>query len=1175
MIGWMIFVLVVLCVLLFYNLWRQGKIQQLRRAFSRMVIKRRPTPPPNAIAPHIRGRNLRSPRRPLPVRIYREVRSRGPRGGIAFFLIVVVALGLFTQLRGLSPSAPARTNLVVAIAPFTAPDGSPAPEGASVMQGLIAEWSEGDRDRLTRPLGLLPLTQSIPDAQAAFEIAQKQGADVVIWGSVEPGQTANSESLRPRLLWWPRRALPTDRSLSVRERLAMPVVYDLARSPLNGQVVLGPILETLDMFQLGEYDATLLMANTLLDKYTVNGPLRPDLLLSLRGAIASMQEQWSAAEQDYRQAIEVTSPGRAEYWNNLGVALAAQGRQDDALQAFNTAEAQIDQGGGDVAAIHLNRGLQGLRGPDPAAAVASLSRAQELQPKGVVTLVSLAEAQRRANQFDQAVTAINQALNVSANDPLVQIEASRIELSQLVGTGDQPLWELEIAPELPQAALTTLRARLDSAVATLENTIINERQQSASDDAAGRPESGRVHEGTARQLSTLLNEARYWRSVALTEEGVAAARNQPGGLRGLWNSLFGDDTPLVQAQNTLTALANSEANNYDIQLQSGRVYRLLGSAKVAADYYTRASEINPDRPEAWYGLAVTRWEREAESPERNDAIRELLSKSIAADGRFTPAYLLMARLELRQKQWSAALPYLQWLKLNRPDQIPAQVALGQVQRELGQLAEAELTLLPLANANNGAALVELARVYIQANQLEAAEAVLRRALELDSSNATAAYELGRLLQDQGNYAGAEQAYSMAIAANESYMEAHLALGQLYGRYLNDPQRAVTAYRRAIDAGGTDARNFEDLGREFLEIGQYAEAADALEQSVALNPNVPESRHALAQAYLELGRYDASREQERAAIARKADGLYIEAQIGIGETFRRQGQADAAIEAYNVALDNDPESEAAYVGLGRTAADKQDWQAAIGYYNQALARAPDDANAHFWLGQTLVEQGSYERALDEFQLVLANPATSNADAYYGAGRAYMRMAEGLYESDPATAAQYDADARTMLDTALSLRPTFPEALLERGILNERQGQIPAALADYGQAAQLNQQDATALFLQGKLYLSQNNVTAASEALENSVRRDPNNATSLYWLGRAYRAQNRPGDAIKSFSRAVSINGGYTEARYFQGLTEEEANQVEAARISYEAIVAQSTPDDRWRQQAEERLRELGQ
>ncbi len=229
---WWISAVVVFCILLGLNLWLTGQFQrralQLRSLYNRGRRRRRPTPPPNAIAPSVRGRNLRTPRRSWPVVISDEVRSRGGLGGIFLFAIVVVALFLFIFLKDGFSAAPESTNLVVAIAPFTAPDGSPAPEGKSVMQGLVAEWSTGDSHRLTRPLSLIPLDQTIPDAQAAFETATRLKADVVIWGSVEPGGSASDATHRPRLLWWPRRALPTDRSLSVRERLAMPVVYDLA-----------------------------------------------------------------------------------------------------------------------------------------------------------------------------------------------------------------------------------------------------------------------------------------------------------------------------------------------------------------------------------------------------------------------------------------------------------------------------------------------------------------------------------------------------------------------------------------------------------------------------------------------------------------------------------------------------------------------------------------------------------------------------------------------------------------------------------------------------------------------------------------------------------------------------------------------------------------------------------
>ncbi|HEY1011611.1 MAG TPA: tetratricopeptide repeat protein, partial [Herpetosiphonaceae bacterium] len=669
-----------------------------------------------------------------------------------------------------------------------------------------------------------------------------------------------------------------------------------------------------------------------------------------------------------------------------------------------------------------------------------------------------------------------------------------------------------------------------------------------------------------------LADARFWQAVALTEEGLAASRNQPGGLKRLWDGLFGEDTPLEQAQQKLAAYTRQFEGDYGSRVLFGRVNRLIGQPNLALEQYVRASELAPERPEGWYGAAIVRWESERASPERDAQVREALAKALALDPNYTPAHYLMARVELAAEQWAAALPHLEWLHARRPADDAAALSLGRAQRRLNLLPEAEQTLLPLANASHGPALVELALVYEQAQRLDSAEEVLRRSLDLDGGNAVAAYQLGRLLQSQGKFPEAEQAYQAAIRANPDYMEAHLALGQLYGRVMNRSDLAIESYRRAIEAGGNDARNFEDLGQEFLEMGQYEEAATALERSIALNPNVPEAQHALGQAYLELGRFEMARERERAAIARKADGPYPAAQLGIGESFRREGRWEEATQAFNQVLDDNPDEAAAYVGLGRTAASQFDWQSAIGYYNQALARDPDDTNAHFWMGQALIEQGFNERALDEFDLVLqADP--NNVMAYYGSGRAHSRIAENLYGVDPAEAQRYDAEARRLLNEALARRPTYAAALLERGIVNERQGLTQAALSDYAQAAAADQRLATAPYLQGKLQLSLNDVAGATAALEDSVRRDAKNGQALYWLGRAYRAQNRPGDAIKSFQLAIELNKGYTEALYFLGLTQQESNLPGDARASYGAVVSQAPAEDRWRQQAEERLREL--
>ncbi|ABX06105.1 MAG TPA: tetratricopeptide repeat protein [Herpetosiphon sp.] len=1161
MIGWIFVIL--LCGLFGYNLYRTGHVQRLIA-----IRQRRPSArPTGAIAPTLRARDLRT-QRSWAVRIRDEVQSRGNMGVVIFFLIILIAFFLSLNLLGFWGSQPTETvRARVILSPFTSSAGQPAQEGFAAATTMAQAWQARAND-----LQFAVLKTPIADAQSAWNLADRPKYDLVIWGTIVAGGDANSASIEPQLLWTPRQPLPHDRSLGLRERLSLPLVYRLADQPFNAQAVLGEILVVIDLYQMGEYDQAIQAINSLLDRYAVDGPLRPDLLLGIRGSIAALQEQWSLAEGDFRRALETAD--KPEYWNNLGVVLLEQGRFSEATQAFNTAQERLKGTNSDLTALHLNRGLLALRGVDPAVAVGELALAVKLNPNGISNKLALVEAQLQANQLAQAIETINNLNGYANADPLVQLMTARVQVAQLVNNGDQPLWELEIVPPLPRETLTIVRQRLDSAVVTLETISIEQRQIAARDDAAGLPESGRVHEAHSRQAFELLNQVRYWQAVAMTEEGISASLEQKGRLRSMWDGMFGDDSPLELAQNVIDPLAKAQDQNYPILIQAGRVHRILGAPKTAMDYYTKASELNANRPEGWYGLAITRFNTEGPSPERNQAVRDYLQKTIAAAPNFTPGYILAARLEVSDKQWAAALPYLQWIVANRPDNLGARITLGTAQRELGALADAEVTLLPLANANNSQALVELGKVYAQAGQDQSAEDIFLRALNVDSSNASAAYEIGRLRQNRGDYAGAEKAYQVATEINTSYVEAHLALGQLYARYLDQPDNAVAAYQRAIDAGGEDPRNFEDMGREFLEIGRYSEAADALEQSVRLNPNVPESRHYLAQAYLEQGRFEAAREQERAAIARDADGVYIEAQLGIAESFRRERRFDEAITAYNEILDNDSTIIPAYIGLGRTAADRGEWQVAIGYYNQALAREPNSTNAHFWLGQALVEQGFYERALDEFNLVLATDP-NNAEALFGAGRAYCNMAINSYAYDPAQAAEYDAEARRLLDRALNYRPNDARALFERGKLNERQNQMAAAISDYGRAAQLDAQNSEALYLQGKLYLSQNNLQAAEEALDQSVRRNQNDPTALYWLGRTYRAQNRTNDAIKSFERALSLNGNFHEARYYQGLTAEEANQIDLAREAYHLISQQASPDDRWRLQAEERLRDLGQ
>ena len=1156
-VGWVIVVLASL--ILGWRMWQ--RYDQHRRAFQRRGG--RPVPP-RSQPPGVRSRRVAASRASTMVQVRSVVTQRGTAGMTLFGLIIVVLLLLIYQLSGFGRSSQADSTWTVLVAPFMTPAGEPAPEGASVAQSLAYAWSTESEQRLNRPVRVRVIDQTISSPEEALRAVQRHQADAIIWGRVEAGGAANLTSLYPELLLFPRTALWYEQHPGLQERLILPPVYSLAYAPLNGAAVVGPIIDLLDMMRVPEPDLALQQINLLLDRYAGNTTLRADLLYALRGIIELMQDQPVAAELDFRRALE-ESP-RPEYWNNLAVALDMQGRQAEAVDILNTAIVQADQR---LAQPFYNRGLITLQGLDPAAALPDLRQAHLLHPDGVYTLLALAEAQRRANQLDDALASVSRAHSLAPNQPLVDLIVAKVQFAQLLNTGAYIPWELEIAPALSRQPLTTIRERLDLAVAGLEQLALINRQQAASADAAGWPEIGRVYESRAHVYDGWLEEARYWRALTLTEEGIVEQRERPGGLRGVWNGLFGDDPPLRVAQNILQQLVNEQTSHYDYRVLLGRVLYLQGATATAEEQFRSAIEINSTRPEAWFGLAKV-FADQSDSPERDQQLRDALTQAIAADERFVPAYVLLARFEMQQRNWAAALPPLLWLVDHRPDLTSPRLRLGIVQRELGLLAEAEQTLLPLANAGNSTALVELAKVYIAADQLDVAETVLKRALRLAPQHATAAYELGVLYQRKGMFVEAEASYRNAVVANPDYLEAHVALGRLYSQVLGEPDQAVQAYQQAIEAGGNDARSYEELGQAFWELGEYQQAVNALNRSIALNPNVPEVYHLLAQSYLELGRYEAAREQERAAIARTADGVYVEAQTGIAESFRRQGLYDEAIAAFNTALDQDPAATGAYVGLGRTAADRQDWQTAIGYYNQALGYDPNNPEAHLALGQALVEQGFYGRSLEEFEQVLLVEPT-NADAYYGAGRAYNQLA--TLETDPQQQLEYQRLARAMLNAALQQRPSFGQALLERGILNEYEGLTEAAIADYASAARLLESSGMPAYLLGKLYLSQNNVEAATEALQNAVARDPNSAGAHYWLGRAYRASSRTSGALQVLNRALELDAGYTEARYYKALTLQENNQPLEAREEYEVILAQTDELSLWHQQAEERLREL--
>ena len=91
-----------------------------------------------------------------------------------------------------------------------------------------------------------------------------------------------------------------------------------------------------------------------------------------------------------------------------------------------------------------------------------------------------------------------------------------------------------------------------------------------------------------------------------------------------------------------------------------------------------------------------------------------------------------------------------------------------------------------------------------------------------------------------------------------------------------------------------------------------------------------------------------------------------AQLAQGNELGKKGNFDAAVAAYEKAIETDPSTVYAYSNLGYVYEEKGDEDKAIQYFLKAAELAPGDSIAWYDLGSAYVKKGDNAKALDSFE-----------------------------------------------------------------------------------------------------------------------------------------------------------------------------------------------------------------
>lgn len=226
------------------------------------------------------------------------------------------------------------------------------------------------------------------------------------------------------------------------------------------------------------------------------------------------------------------------------------------------------------------------------------------------------------------------------------------------------------------------------------------------------------------------------------------------------------------------------------------------------------------------------------------------------------------------------------------------------------------------------------------------------------------------------------------------------------------------------------RNARAYGNHALVLSQRGRTADALpgfQRALALDPKSGSTETNLGTTYFELGDFRQAEAHLRAALA--LDPKLTDAHANLGATRLELGDAEGALAHDRAALALDPNHVPAHRNAGRALFALGRFGEAAAHYERVVRQQPESPAAHYNLGLALARAGDLTRARTYFAEALRRKPDPAAFLYY----ARFLATNGL-----------KAEALASIETALRLRPNFPEAMAERDRLRALpQAPAPAA------------------------------------------------------------------------------------------------------------------------------------
>ncbi len=264
-------------------------------------------------------------------------------------------------------------------------------------------------------------------------------------------------------------------------------------------------------------------------------------------------------------------------------------------------------------------------------------------------------------------------------------------------------------------------------------------------------------------------------------------------------------------------------------------------------------------------------------------------------------------------------------------------------------------------------LVERGLKHHQANELEMAETMYRKALEKDPECSDAYNLIGAIALTVGIVDDANAYFCKAIAINAEVPSYHLNHA-LALRAQNRLDEACEAARKAIMLQPNYAEAWNTIGQSLMDQERWGLAVEALEKAVASRSDYGEGWVNLCGALQEIERQEEAVEAGLHGIRHLPD--LPQSYYNLARALDGVEKWEEATNYYLECIDRDPAFAKGYVNFSRCLIKMKDTKGAEAYAIKAIELAPDDFEAHTNYGSAKLGQGEFADAIRAFRKAIS-------------------------------------------------------------------------------------------------------------------------------------------------------------------------------------------------------------